>query len=210
MKKNTKLVLSIIAALSIACVSVYAANAGKIGHKKSKRSQDDSQIKTERFRGFKDGKKAEISEEDKSAMLSACKERLENQLKEGKITDTEYNEAIAKIEAGEFPAPGMGRVRMKDKRPELSDEQKTDMLNKRKGLLNKLLENGKISRDEYDEAIAKIEACKFPSPGIGHMRMMGKRPELSDEQKAKMPKKGKGMMNRRNPDGHIIGRGSNK
>ena len=40
-------------------------------------------------------------------------------------------------------------------------------------------------------------------PGMGHMRMMGKRPELSDEQKAEKPEKGNGMMHRRGPRNHM-------
>lgn len=56
---------------------------------------------------------------------------------------------------------------------ELTDEQKAEMLEKAKTRLASQLEEGKITQEKYDEAMASIEAGKMPKMERGRS---GKRP----------------------------------
>ena len=107
MTKHTKLIFTSLTALSIACVSVYASGVRRHGFKKFDHTNDTSLSRSDRSIDFNSHKKPELSEEDKAAMLNMCKERLAKQLEDGKITEDEYNDAIAKMESGEFPHPPM-------------------------------------------------------------------------------------------------------
>lgn len=59
-------------------------------------------------------KKPELTDEQKAAMLEKCKANLAEKLAAGEITQEKYDEAIAKIEAGEFVPKGLG---MKGEKP---------------------------------------------------------------------------------------------
>ena len=87
-------------------------------------------------------------------------------------------------------------------RPELTDEEKAQMADKMKDRLSEQLEAGRITQEQYDQAIADIAAGKKPM-GLAKHKGKGKgkdcsadaerpeRPELTDEQKARMADKKK-------------------
>ena len=116
----------------------------------------------------------EMTEEQKAEFKTKAKENLKARLDEGKITQEEYDEQLAKIESGEFN-PGFGRGPGKGnfgkgpgnfERPEMTEEQKAEMKAKVKENLKARLDEGKITQEEYDEQLAKIENGEF-TPGFG-------------------------------------------
>lgn len=196
MKKVTKAVaVMMIAALAVGSLSVYAAEANGRGGRGehpafSKRMGD--------FKGWgKDHNKCEqpqrqeLTEEEKAAkaeeMKANCKKALDEQLAAGKITQEQYDEAVEKLEAGEFGFQGKqfhgNRDKMhgkgafngfrgkNGKQAELTEEEKTARLETMKEnwkkMLDKQLAEGKITQEQYDEAIAKLGSGEFKFPGNG-------------------------------------------
>ena len=145
------------------------------------------------------------------------KEFLDSMLKEGKITQEEYDAQIAKIESVK-PAPsfgfgrgngfgrnghnGFGKNRSFEKK-EMTEEEKAQMKEKAianaKERLAKQLEEGKITQEKYDEQLKKIESGEF-APGFGRGGNFNKgeapdknrsfeKKEMTEEEKAQMKEK---------------------
>ena len=112
------------------------------------------------------GKMEELTDEQKEEMLTKMKERLAEELAEGKITQDQYDESIADIEAGNFPAGG--RHGDGEERPEMTDEQKAERLTEMKEKLAEELAEGKITQDQYDEMISNMENGTMPMRGRGN------------------------------------------
>ena len=132
--------------------------------------------------------KVDMTEEQKAEMLEKAKEQLASLLEEGKITQEQYDEQLAKLESGEMPVPLFGNMgngkgfgfgnfgkNFGSKEfeapeiPEMTEEQKAEMLEKAKEQLASLLEEGKITQEQYDEQLAKLESDEMPVPLFGNM-----------------------------------------
>ena len=78
------------------------------------------------------------------------------------------------------------------KKAELTDEQKAALLEKIRASLDEKLATGDITQEEYEDAVAKIEAGKFTFGGKGFQDRKGKpgeKVQLTDEQKAALKEK---------------------
>lgn len=87
-------------------------------------------------------------------MLEAHKERLQAQLTDKTITQEEYDAAIKEIEAGNLPQLASRR------RGDLSnvgEAEKKVMLKQHQERLTELLEEGKITQEQYDAGIEAFE-----------------------------------------------------
>ena len=134
------------------------------------------------------GEQPELTEAQKAEMITKAKEVLSQRLAEGNITQEQYDQAIAKVEEGDcigFKIKGIGH-------PELTDEQKAEMITKAKAALNQRLAEGNITQEQYDQIITELENGNIKGFGMG----WAKHHELTDEQKAEMltkAKDGKGL-----------------
>ena len=198
MKKVTKVVaVLMIAALTVGSISVCAAETTERRERPAFSERTDA---PQRGFGFRFGadhkaegnKQPELTEEEKAAkveeMKANQKKALDEQLAAGKITQEQYDEAIAKVEVGEFrfgfgfngrnnaeQPKAWGRNWNKGEAPqrqELTEEEKAakaeEMKANRKKALDEQLAAGKITQEQYDEAIAKVEAGEFGFPGQPH------------------------------------------
>lgn len=130
--------------------------------------------------------KKELTEEQKADMLAKYKERLDSQVSEGKLTQAEADERYAAAVSGDFGRMfGPGQKGDKGERPELTDEQKANMLAKYKERLATQVTEGTITQAQADEYYAAAEAGDF-SKVRGLKGELGEKPELTDEQKAQM------------------------
>jgi len=184
MKKSIKvLAVLMVAALFVGSVSTYAVGAAGDRGAGSKHANYSSA-------GFKRfGKmrkpasleKTKQTEEEKAARAETMKENrkkaLDERLAAGKITQEKYDEAIAKLESGEFRFGEKGFKGGRGERPnkaatELTEEEKTvraeTMKENWKKALDERLAAGKITQEKYDEAIAKLESGEFKFPGRGY------------------------------------------
>ncbi len=184
MKKKV-IVTSVLAALLIGCVTASAFSAGGMFgkgpmHKGGKHGETQSFVE-----GFVPPSRPympELTEEQKAEMQEKALERLNKQLENGEITQEEYDTMLTAIENGEFRFGGKrpGRKPMgkpgsdvsfkKDSEayekppvPELTEEQKAEMKEKAIEKLNKELENGKITQEEYENVLEAIENGEFAS-----------------------------------------------
>lgn len=108
--------------------------------------------------------KVEMTEEEKAAKIEELKADLAIKLEAGEITQEEYDEAIAKIEAGDFIRGGKDDRGMKGEKPEeveMTEEEKAAKVEELKADLTAKLEAGEITQEEYDEKLAKIESGDF-------------------------------------------------
>ena len=130
-------------------------------------------------KGHGNFKKIEMTEEQKTEMKAKVKENLKARLDEGKITQEEYDAQLAKIENGEF-TPGFGKGPQKFERPEMTEEQKAEFKTKAKENLKARLDEGKITQEQYDDQLAKIESGEFgPGFGRGNLSCYPGRTEVS-------------------------------
>lgn len=161
MKKVKALAGIVAAVLLVSGISVFAAQ------------QEEEKKPSPR-------QKIELTEEQKAEMKAnmqeKAKEMLAKKLAEGKITEEQYNEQLKKIESGEFEfGKGMKRgarqpmkngetentQAKKAERKELTEEEKAARKAKMQEMLAKKLEEGKITQEQYDEQLAKIESGDF-------------------------------------------------
>ncbi len=161
-KRNT---LAILLAVLLACgsISVYA-----FGGRNREVTPDTARYKTN---GIEMQKTHELTDEQKAEMLEKAKTALSKKLANSEITQEQYDEAVAKMDAGEMPffgnSKGFGRTNKGDKpdrpeMPELTEEQKAEILEQAKTDLSEKLANGEITQEQYDEAVAKLEAGEMP------------------------------------------------
>ena len=193
--KNLTKIIAVVTILSLSCAAAYSAGfPGR--HKRMNNRQNDSQIMQKR-------EKPEMTDEQKAKMQEKLKEELAAKLESGEITKEEYDAAISKVESGEFkPDRGMMRGR-KGEMPEMTDEQKAKIQEKLKEDFSKKLESGEITKEEYDEAIAIIDSGDFDIGMAMKRGPKGEKPELTDEQKAKMQKKHKEELAKQLESGEI-------
>ena len=177
MKKLNKTVTILLdAAISVGCVTVSAAGMafrkGKFPFGKRKPGIE-----------MTENKKFEITDEQKAEMLNKHKEMLKERLDKGEITQEEYDEQLKAAEEGKFFGFGgrMGKREMPEK-PEMTDEQKAEMLEKHKEMLKDRLDKGDITQEEYDEQLKMAEEGTYKAPPFMHGKPGGKRP-------GKMPEK---------------------
>ena len=196
MKRLTKVIaVTAAAAMSFSCISAYAAQtAGKSGRmsfqsavKKVEMTEEGKTAKLEAgkiTRGIygdavsaiepgdckfgrkgMNGEKTEMTEEEKAERVEKIKACLAAKLEAGEITQEKYDEAIAAIESGDYK---FGRKGMNREKPEMTEEEKAERLEKIKSCLAAKLEAGEITQEKYDEAIAAIESgyCKFGRKNI--------------------------------------------
>ena len=156
MKKNKIVAIIMASALAIGSISVFADTSVEKGKHESKRFTE------------------------KVTHADMFREFLSTMLEEGKITQEEYDAQIAKIESvktgpgfgfGRYRANGFGRGNNFEKKrnfekKELTEEEKAQLQNKHKEKLAKMLEEGKITQEQYDEQLKKIENGEFV-PGFG-------------------------------------------
>lgn len=113
-KKAIPFILS--AALLIGCIPACAANPGATDSKRERPALSEMTPPDER---------PELTEEQKAEMLEKAKAQLAEKLKNGEITQEEYDQAIADAEAGKFKP-----ARPDGKRPQKPDGDKTTMFAK--------------------------------------------------------------------------------
>jgi len=158
--KKLKLIITTVVA-----VALLAGSAGVIAN--------DARVPFGRMHRNKGEFTEEQRIEMKEKMQEKHKEKLASMLENGEITEEQYNEALAKIEDGDFH---FGRMHGKrpnpenmTEKPELSEEEKSEMQEKFKSELASKLENGEITEEQYNEILENIESGK---PCIG--RRFGK------------------------------------
>ncbi len=195
MKNLTKFVSSVlsIGVLATGGITAFAATDIEADTSTSSSNPTISQgapdiSSMKRSRGsFGEMEKREPTDEQKTEMAEHINERLAEQLKDGKITQEQYNQAITDVEEGERPnilREGRGGFGNMEKR-ELTDEQKTEMAEHINERLAEQLKDGKITQEQYDQAITDVEEGERPNilregrGGFGNM----KKSELANEQK---------------------------
>ena len=158
LKRNVKFVVVIgvsvlvIAGLSTALLVNNVAMAGGRGR--------------DRDRG---AARMELTEEQIAERAEHMRERLDQRLADGRITQEDYDERLAAIESGEFPMSGR---RSRDRgegreRPELTEEQKAERIAQMKEKLEQRLADGSITQEEFDEKTAALESGEYPFSGRG-------------------------------------------
>ena len=141
----------------------------------------------------------EITEEQKAVMVAKHQEMLTQQLKEGRITQEQFDEMSTNLENGGFFTLTMRgdfqweKTLEKFERIELTEEQKADMLVRHQEMLTQQFEEGRITQEQFDEMSANFENGEFP---MMRMHFHGdekserlERVELTEEQKAEMTSK---------------------
>ncbi len=116
--------------------------------------------------------KVELTDEQKAEMLEKAKAAIDEKLASGELTQEQYDEIAAKIESGDLRGFGgkrhgfrpdaqlpEGAVKAeKVEKPQLTDEQKAEMLEKAKAAIDEKLASGELTQEQYDEIAAKIES----------------------------------------------------
>ena len=196
MKNTTKAFAVVTAvALSLGSISAFAADTDETVKRGNRPAFSmNLEAKAGEFKPMGKGfgkmngqipEKTELTEEEKAQMLEDMKAKLAEKLEEGKITQEQYDEKIAAIESGDFKPMGRGFDKMNgqpSEKPELTEEEKVQMLEDMKAKLAEKLEEGKITQEQYDERIAAIESGDFKpmnnAPKSGRKAFKGENPAL--------------------------------
>ena len=121
--------------------------------------------------------RVELTQEQIAERVESRRERLEQRLADGRITQEEYDARIAAIESGEYPAGD--RVRSgsrsrsengegRSERTPLTEEQIAERVEKLRERLAQELADGNITQAEYNEKLEAIENGEFR--GLGRSR----------------------------------------
>ena len=109
MKHLIKIVsVAAVAALTLSCISAFAKSGKSGAGQETAASQvtvEDKKadrVKPECKGGKDKADKPELTEEEKAAKAEKMKAKLAEKLAEGKITQEEYDAALARIEAGDL------------------------------------------------------------------------------------------------------------
>ena len=160
-KRNAKIVL--ISGISLFLIAVLTAalivtNIGTVSARGRDKDRDRGSVRME------------LTEEERAERAAARREhleqRLEQRLADGSITQEEYDEYMAAIESGEYPARGGGKGKSKDRdseRTPLTEEQIAERIDKMRDKLAQDLADGKITQEQYDEKIEALDNGEFPS-----------------------------------------------
>lgn len=182
MKKLSRaLAVLMVATLSLSSVSASAAEVTEAlrTHERPAFSENAEEFKVNfkfgMVRSGGDREKIEMTDEEKAAKLEAFKNTLAEKLSSGEITQEEYDDAIAKMESGEFTFGGKAFKGMKGEKPEtfsFDSEHFQNMKDKLSEMTDEekaaMLENLKAAEGDHPFA-AKFAG--FPKAGV---RMMGK------------------------------------
>jgi beta-N-acetylglucosaminidase len=150
-------------------------------------------------------KKMQLTDEQKADLLAKYKEKLATQVTNGKITQAEADKLYAAAEAGDFMSGfGRGPKDEKKEKPELTEEQKANLLAKYKERLATQVTEGKITQAEADKLYAAAEAGEFSNAfGHGPKGEKNEKPELTEEQKANLLAKYKERLTTQVTEGKI-------
>ena len=166
MKNLTKvLAVAVVATMALSSVSVFAAESEENMTKSerpafSMKAKDNGAPMAKQEKKEKPSKVA-MTEEEKTAKIEKLKTDLATKLEAGEITQEEYDEKLAKIVAGDFIRGDKGGRSVKGEKPEMTDEEKAAKIEELKTDLATKLEAGEITQEEYDDAVAEIEAGNF-------------------------------------------------
>ena len=189
MKNLTKvLAVAVVATMALSSVSVFAEESEENMTKSerpafSMKAKDNDAPMAKQEKKEKPSKVA-MTEEEKTAKIEKLKTDLATKLEVGEITQEEYDEKLAKIEARDFMRGNKGGRGVKGEKPEMTDEEKAAKIEELKADLAAKLEAGEITQEEYDEKLAKIEAGDFIRGDKGGRSVKGEKPEMTDEEKA--------------------------
>lgn len=127
--------------------------------------------------------KIEVRNELRTEMSAKIKEYLSQALKDGKITQEQYDKMIKMSFNGKQGRYGKNRKKGQEyKRTPLTEEQKAEMKKKREEMLTKDLKDGKITQDQFD--MMKNKASQGRKRGFAGNKMVGI--QLTDKQKAEL------------------------
>ena len=163
-KRNAKVVIIsgvsflLVAGLTVALV---ITNIGPVYARAQGRDRD-------RDRG---SVRVELTEEQIAERAAIHRERLEQRLADGRITQEEFDERIAAIESGEYTARSRSGGRSRDRNAErepLTEEQIAERTEKMRERLAQALADEKITQEEYNEKIEALENGELR--GLGRSR----------------------------------------
>ena len=102
--------------------------------------------------------KIEITEDQKAEMKATFEAKLKEDVANGKLTQEQADEMLAKFGEGNMPMKGkapMNRGRgPQGQKPEFTEEQKAEMKAKFEEKLKAEVESGKITQEQADEMLA--------------------------------------------------------
>lgn len=139
-----------VAAISVSCLSAYAAMPGKAGRMSLLSDSARIEARANTDENSRIAQRAAWSDEEAKAAMP--KNRLNNKNTTGNVS---------------------GRMNAKDiegkkfEKAELTEEEKATMLEKRQADLAAKLDAGEITQEEYDKIIAAIESGEFMFGGMG-------------------------------------------
>jgi len=103
------LAVTLAVAMSFSSLTVFAADSAdtstqenKVVVRKECRKDNAKEFKFEFRKNDKKTAKKEMTEEEKATMLEKIKSKLETELKDGKITQEEYDKKVSEINSGNF------------------------------------------------------------------------------------------------------------
>ena len=184
MKNLTKvLAVAVVATMALSSVSVFAEESEENMTKSerpafSMKAKDNDAPMAKQEKKEKPSKVA-MTEEEKTAKIEKLKTDLATKLEVGEITQEEYDEKLAKIEARDFMRGNKGGRGVKGEKPEMTDEEKADKIEELKTDLATKLEAGEITQEEYDDAVAEIEAGNFKLGSKDGRNLKGERKKFS-------------------------------
>jgi uncharacterized membrane protein len=117
--------------------------------------------------------RVELTEEQIAERVENARERLQQRLNDGRITQEEFNDRIAAIDSGEYPSSDRSRRggsrERSGERTELTEEQRAqrhaERLENAIERLEQKLADGNITQEEYNEKLAALESGEYPFSG---------------------------------------------
>lgn len=195
MKKLAKMAAMLLAAaMSLSGVTAFAAEAPEHPNRNERPAflENAKFPKGGMIRNGESGKKPELTEEQKAAMIEGVKASLAEKLAAGEITQEKYDEAIAKIEEGGFAFGGKGFKGMAGKKPEnMGDFRMPAFSGKEfKGMNGKPGERPELTDEQKAAMLEKIKSAlgdEFPAgrpmPPKGPGMMTGRAPKPATAEK---------------------------
>ena len=171
MKNLSKvIVITAVAAMSFSCLSAYAAEMpGKSGQRSFQPTMSKVEMKI--GAGINNEASNKVIPNNEKKNTDASGNKISNKNMQSKIGNG-MNDKGLRIE--------------KLEKVEMTDEEKSAIIEELKTDLATKLEAGEITQEEYDEAIAKIEAGDFMRGNKNGRGMKGEKPEkveMTDEEK---------------------------
>ena len=169
MKKTPKIISGVLVVGLLATISIMAFAASEAGDAAAVNSENPAGSKplfdkaSRKGEGFHIGERTELTDEQKAEMTARMKDRLAQQLSDGKITQEQYDQCLTSVVDGKMPMP-FGRAWGDKERVEFTDEQKADMTANMKERLAQHLSDGKITQEQYDQTMTDLADGKMPMP----------------------------------------------